>query len=130
MWSTETYTNNAGETVTVRTMTTNVKLLSVSNNPITRENGKQWRPATGSWVDQKGIQRQPRLIVNEGNYTYGMEPNIAYRTKIVFVPETNTSLFIMSHLVQGEEGNDSWFDFGDMVEAGIDLEASTTKGSK
>lgn len=128
-WKVETYTNGAGETVTCYVGDTNVKLLSVSNKPITRENGKQWRPATGSWVNQKGDLVQPRLIINEGNYTYGMEPNVEYRTRLVFIPATKSTLMIMSHLVQGAEANEDWFDFSG-IDVALDLEKEVTGKTK
>jgi hypothetical protein len=131
MWIKETYTNATGQDVTVLTASSNVKLVSVAKNPLTRDNGKSWYPATGSWTDQKGVKRQPRVIINGGNYAYGMETGIEYVTKLVFVPETNSVLFIMSHLVRGEEGDSTWFDFGDVeVAKQLDLETEATAKAK
>lgn len=128
-WKVETYTNGAGETVTCYVGDTNVKLVSVAKNPITRATGKQWYPATGSWVDQKGESQQPRLIINGGNYDYGMETGVEYRTRIVFIPETKSTLMIMSHLAMGAEASEDWFDFSG-IEVALDLEKEATGKAK
>ena len=136
MWKNETYVDpKTNKEVTIKVMNSNVKLVSLSDNPLTRENGKTWYPATGAWTDQRGVKRQPRVIVNGGNYKYGMETGLEYVTKLVYVPKTETEketvLFIMSHLVRGEEADDSWFDFGDVeVAKELDLEAEATTKAK
>lgn len=135
-WKDVTYTHpETNQVVTVKMGTSDVKLVSLSDKPITRNNKNKttWYPATGSWVDQKGVQRQPRVIVNGGNYAYGMETGLEYRTNLVYVPATEdkpaTVLFIMSHLVRGEEADDSWFDFGG-IDVALDLEKEVTGKTK
>lgn len=136
MWKNETYVDpETKKEVTIKVMNSTVKLVSLSDKPITRKNEKTWYPATGSWTDQRGVKRQPQVIVNGGNYKYGMEIGLEYVTKLVYMPKTETQketvLFIMSHLVRGEEADDSWFNFDDVeVAKELDLEAEATTKAK
>ena len=141
-WSTETYPHpETGVEMSNLVAKDTLKLINVNKGEaLVRKNKNQtkFRIGVAEFTDAKGILRTPRVIINEGNYRdvkggtneVRMQEGFPYLTKLVWVPETKQCVFIMSHLVQGSDATEDWFDFSDMVEEAVDLEVSATKGSK
>lgn len=137
----EPYTDGiTGELVRGRHKKVSMKLLQVPTNVLERSTGTKFRISTASWVDDKGVERNPAVIINEKNFQHGMDKGCSYMVRLMVIPKEFTrdkdkmvTFAIMSHFAQGEQMSEDWFDFGDsdfVFDALPDLEKEATKGKK
>lgn len=134
-WTQISWENAKKEQVTGYVKDVVMRLVSISDKALTREStGALFRLGTAKFNDDRGVERQPSIIMNEGNFAKGVELGVHYRTRIINIPKEFSqtgkmvTLFVMSHFARGEQSDESWFDMSDIITAeSVDLEKATNK---
>jgi len=76
------------------------KLVSISDRVLENKNGTEYRVATISFKDAKGVPATCTATVYESNFAYGMEVGQSYLTTAI--PTEGGRVFVqVSHLVGG-----------------------------
>lgn len=85
-------------------------LLSISDSPLTNQNGKNYLVGTVRYKNVKGESKTASAVIYEGNYSKGMEVGETYLCTANQDDKGNTYLRL-SHLMQTERASADDFDF-------------------
>jgi hypothetical protein len=103
------FTFQINETTGLKFANFPAELVTISNQPLTNKNNKEYYPCSIKFVTANGEEVVRRAMMNAGNFAYGVEIGRQYRSTVT-IQADGSPLITVSHLSGAESATTN--DFG------------------